>query len=104
LFGLPLAAQRPARAGALSFVRDRLVVQQVTVKDKSGKPIVGLTAKDCRHRSNPRPSPSWSFRSSKKSAPAHSWIAWRHLPTQIAAERPLDLRYADRRLLALYST
>ena len=37
----PIAAQQPTfRAGT------RLIVEEVTVKDKDGKPIEGLTAKD----------------------------------------------------------
>ena len=46
---LTMTAQQPpatAPAEAVFRTEARLVVQQVTVKDKSGKPIEGLKAKD----------------------------------------------------------
>jgi VWFA-related protein len=108
----PIAAQQaPPPPEDLPVFRSEanLVVQQVTVKDKSGKPIVGLTAKDFAITENgisqavaflefqqvdeTGPAPALTERVSPVPRLAH---------TQIAPERPLDVRYADRRLLALY--
>jgi VWFA-related protein len=87
----------------------RLVVQQVTVKDKRGNPIEGLTAKDFAVTENGvaqtisflefqkleeiQPPPVMDDQVAPIPRLAH---------TQIAAERPLDFKYSDRRLLALY--
>ncbi len=88
----------------------RLVVQQVTVKDKSGKPIEGLTAKDFTITENGMPQ-TISFLEFQKLAETQAptpvftervAAVPRLANSQIAAERPLDLKYSDRRLLALY--
>jgi len=87
----------------------RLVVRQVTVKDKSGKPIEGLTAKDFAVTENGalQSVAFLEFQKLEEIQPAPV-LTERAIPiprlarTQIAAERPLDLRYSDRRLLALY--
>jgi VWFA-related protein len=104
-----LAAQGPVKI----TVNTQLVVETVSVTDKNGKPIEGLTAKDfvvtedgavqtvsfCEYQkmqdaapvASPTPAP----------APAADQVA----PVtrgQIAPERPGDVRYKDRRLLALY--
>ena len=87
----------------------RLVVQQVTVKDKDGKPIEGLEAKDFIVAENGvvqtlafvefqrleeiQPAPVESIEVNAIPRLAHS---------AIAAERPGSLKYDDRRLLALY--
>src|SRR5208337_3657163 len=85
----------------------------VSVKDKNGKPIEGLTAKDfvvtengqpqtisfCEfHQLDNTPAPAASTVLSlaeTKAAPAVT-------STPIAPEAPGDIRYRDRRLLALY--
>ncbi|MCX6626629.1 MAG: VWA domain-containing protein, partial [Candidatus Solibacter sp.] len=108
----PIAAQQaphPPQDTPIFRAETRLVVQQVTVKDKSGKPIEGLTAKDFAVTENgiPQTVAFLEFQRLEEIQPAPT-ISDRVAPvprlahTQIAAERPLDLRYADRRLLALY--
>lgn len=110
---LPLAAQQPAAnpdEQPTFRSETRLVLQQVTVKDKAtGKPIEGLTAKDFEVTENGIPQ-SVSFLEFQQLADIQPAAALldrvapipRLAHTQIAAERPLDLRYAGHRLLALY--
>src|ERR1022692_1168904 len=108
----PAAAQQaatPPQELPVFHSETRLVVEQVTVKDKSGKPVKGLTAKDFAITENGVPQ-SIAFLEFQKleeiQPPAALTDRVAAIPrlahTQIAAERPLDLRYADRRLLALY--
>jgi len=91
----------------------QLVVEAVSVKDKDGKPIEGLTAKDfvvtenaipqtisfCEYQqldNTPAPPPATVISlADSKAAPAVT-------ATPIAPEAPGDIRYRDRRLLALY--
>jgi len=95
----------------------QLVIETVGVKDKSGKPIEGLTAKDFVVTEDGMPQTISFFEYQKlpedPSAPilqtrtdtAAALVAspMAKLPrTQIAPERPGDVRYRDRRLLALY--
>jgi VWFA-related protein len=87
----------------------RLVVQQVTVKDKDGKPIENLTAKDFTILENgvAQTIAFLDFQKLEEVAPAPILVDRvaaipRLAHSAIAAERPLDLKYADRRLLALY--
>ncbi|MEI9814951.1 MAG: VWA domain-containing protein [Acidobacteriota bacterium] len=102
--GQPAAEEEPV------FRADtRLVVQQVTVKDKSGKPIEGLTAKDFTITENGMPQNiaflDFQQLSEKEPAPVLTdrvAAVPRLAHSQIAAERPLDLKYSDRRLIALY--
>src|SRR5206468_10834119 len=112
----PPAAQTPG--GTVKFqANTQLVIETVTVKDKNGKPIEGLTAKDftitedgvaqtiafCEYQKledtivpevAPAPPPTIS-------APAQPVVAavTNH---QITPERPGDIRYRDRRLMAMY--
>ena len=89
----------------------QLVIETVNVKDKNGKPVEGLTAKDFtvtedgaeqiirlfefqKVPETARRRASNCFRASRLS---------QKLPeTQITAEKPGDIRYQDRRLLVLY--
>jgi VWFA-related protein len=109
----PITAQQvaptPAQDPPVFRSETRLVMQQVTVKDKSGKPVLGLTAKDfaVTENGNPQTVAFLEFQKLEEIQPPPA-LTDRIAPisrlahTQIAAERPLDLRYADRRLLALY--
>ncbi|MEO5922571.1 MAG: VWA domain-containing protein [Bryobacteraceae bacterium] len=87
----------------------RLVVQQVTVKDKSGKPIENLTTKDFTISENgiPQTIAFLDFQQLEEVQPApiltdRVAAIPRLAHSAIAAERPLDLKYDNRRLLALY--
>jgi VWFA-related protein len=100
-----LAAQAPVKI----TVNTQLVVETVSVTDKNGKPVEGITAKDfvvtedgvvqtvsfCEYQKMQEVAP----------APAPAPVADQVAPVtrgQIAPERPGDVRYKDRRLLALY--
>jgi VWFA-related protein len=94
-------------------VRSQLVVEAVTVKDKQGKPIQGLTADDfvltedgipqkirfCDHQTLPTAAEPLPPSSTKD----ESLTIYKKLTrTQLATENQDNLRYKDRRLLALY--
>ena len=116
---VPLTAQQPQpqappvfRSGA------QLTVETVTVKDKSGKPIEGLTAKDfsitedgvpqtisfVEFQRVPNPSDPLQAADAVPAAPAA--VATPPRPPeeqhQISPSAPGDIRYRDRRLLVLY--
>jgi VWFA-related protein len=94
-------------------VRSQIVIETVVVKDKSGKTIEGLTAKDftltedgvsqtirfCEPQSLPS---TLSDVPLTRSGPEDIKIYNRLTQTQIAPESPGDVRYKDHRLLALY--
>ena len=115
LLALTLVAQQVPVPGAPPaeepvFRADtRLVVIQVTVRDKSGKPIEGLATKDFTLTENGMPQ-TISFLELQKleEVTAAPVLTDRVIPiprlahSAIAAEKPLDLKYANRRLLALY--
>ncbi|MGB7763278.1 MAG: VWA domain-containing protein [Bryobacteraceae bacterium] len=108
-------AQQPPEPVAKFQATTQLVVETVSVKDKNGKPIEGLTAKDfvvtengqpqtisfCEFQqldNTPAPPPppaNVALLTQPKAAPAVT-------STPIAPEAPGDIRYRDRRLLALY--
>ena len=116
---VPLTAQQPQppappvfRSGA------QLTVETVTVKDKSGKPIEGLTAKDFSITEDgvPQtisfvefqrvPSPSDPVQAADAVPAAAAAVAAPPRPPeeqhQISPSAPGDIRYRDRRLLVLY--
>ena len=117
-----LAAQQPPRSSTPTFRSGtRLIVQTVTVKDKDGKPIEGLTANDFVVTEDGEPQ-DISFvefqrlddagaprRGAATPAPAAAPRAAPSAPAsrpstaaQIAAPPPATSRYRDRRLLVLY--
>lgn len=94
-------------------VTTRLVVEAVSVKDKKGKPIDGLTAKDftitedgiaqkinfCEHQELPEDAaPLVVTPSGAEDVKIYNRLA----RTQISSETPGQVRYKNRRLLALY--
>jgi VWFA-related protein len=108
VLSLSLLAQAPVKI----TVNTQLVVETVSVTDKNGKAIEGLTAKDfvvtedgvaqtvsfCEYQKMQETAPV--------AAPAPVAVAADQVAPvtrgQIAPERPGDVRYKDRRLLALY--
>jgi VWFA-related protein len=105
LFACVLAAQDVTfHTGA------QLVVETVTVTDKSGKTIEGLTANDFRITEDGAPQTIRFFEPHMLpagSAPLASLTAsvlpFSRLPrNRVAPDRPGDARYRDRRLLVLY--
>jgi VWFA-related protein len=108
----PAAAQAPASQGAQPIrVTSQLIVEEVTVKDKSGKAIEGLTANDFTVTEDGVPQ-TISFAEFERieapvaAAAAPSAPVVESAPPvtqiQIAPETPGDTRYRDHRLLALY--
>ena len=105
LFLLALAAYPQATFQTTS----QLVVETVSVKDKDGNPITGLTAKDFAITEDGVPQTIKFFEFQKltdapPSQPTNPRIELlpRLTKSQIAPETPGDFRYRDRRLLALY--
>jgi len=112
--GQQIGQNKPAdESGYTLSVKVQLVVEAVVVKDKDGKPIQGLTAKDfaltedgapqsirfCEHQdliTNSEPLPVSN--SSNENIRIYKKLAH----TQIAPETTENSRYKNRRLLALY--
>jgi VWFA-related protein len=88
----------------------QLVVETVSVTDKQGKPVEGLTAKDfvVTEDGVPQAIRVFEYQKLSDSAPAAAVEPERVRiydklgRTQISGETPGDARYKDRRLLALY--
>jgi VWFA-related protein len=102
----PPGADTPATFSTSS----QLVVETVNVKDKSGKPVVGLTAKDFTVTEDGAEQAIRFFEYQKmpetvEAAPPVATLPQplKKLPeAQITSEKPGDIRYQDRRLLVLY--
>jgi VWFA-related protein len=114
---LPFDAQKigqnaPAGADTQSTfsTSSQLVVETVNVKDKSGKPVEGLTAKDFTITEDGAEQAIRIFEYQKMSEtiepepaiPANAQPLKKLPEGQITSEKPGDLRYQDRRLLVLY--
>jgi VWFA-related protein len=93
-------------------VSSKLVIEAVNVKDKQGKSISGLTAKDFTVTENGveqqisfcdyEELPVTPAVPTSKPAPENITIYNRLLVTQIAAEKPGDVRYKNKRLISIY--
>ena len=108
----PTAASPQAQTSPPIRVTTQLIVEEVAVKDKSGKPVEGLTPNDFVLTEDGVPQ-TISFvefqRLQPQGAVATPSPSEPIIPTalpatrvQIAPEQPGDARYRDRRLLALY--
>ncbi len=120
LCALPSAAQQPGQNGPLTAkgtgtitVSTQLVVETVVVKDKKGNPVQGLTAKDFAITEDGAPQTisfcglqelpeTPSAPEPDRSVPENVTIYHKLAKTHISAETPGNIRYKDRRLLALY--
>jgi VWFA-related protein len=99
-----------AATGATFTSNTQLVIETVSVKDKSGKAIEGLAANDFTVTEDGMPQTIKFFEFQKFTdtpeaplPPAAAPIAIPKLPSShITAEKPGDTLYRDRRLLALY--
>ncbi|HEX3877589.1 MAG TPA: VWA domain-containing protein [Rhizomicrobium sp.] len=107
------AAQTPAEAGDTTFsVASHLVIEDVTAKDKDGKSIEGLKAEDFTVTEDGKPQKIafcqyQNLPDTPAAAPTTPLL--RHdsevagvTANQIQPETPGDLRYKDRRLMAIY--
>jgi VWFA-related protein len=117
---LPAAAQQvgqnaPPEGNGTTTIRvsTQLVVEAVVVKDKKGNPIEGLGAKDftitengapqvisfCEHQDLPQ---TLSAAPAVRPEPEDIKVYYKLGRTRISPEPPGNIRYKDRRLLALY--
>jgi VWFA-related protein len=104
---------QPADKGTYTLsVSSKLVIEAVNVKDKQGKSITGLTAKDFTVTENGveqhisfceyEELPTAPEAGSTKAAPENVTVYNRLAVTQIAAEKPGDARYKNKRLISMY--
>jgi len=104
---------KPVAATPATFqATSQLVVETVVVKDKSGKPVEGLTAKDFTITEDGAPQTIKFFEYQKlaeladappaSAMPEKPGLVPKLTKTQIAPETPGSVKYRDRRLLALY--
>ena len=103
---LMVAAQQPTFRSTT-----QLVVETVTVKDKDGRPVSGLGVEDFTLTEDgvPQEIRFFEFQKFEEATPAPLIPETQRIApfarltrTQIAPEPPGDLRYRDRRMLALY--
>jgi VWFA-related protein len=103
-------AQPPAEAATFSS-STQLVIETVTVNDKSGKPIQNLEAKDFTVTEDGAPQTIKFFEYQElpdalepplPPAPLKADVLNRFPSTKISAETPGSTKYRDHRLLALY--
>lgn len=102
----------PSNGTSTFQVNSQLVVETVSVKDKSGKPVEGLSAKDFTVAEDGVPQTIRVFEYQKLEAPAEATAPppladrvelLKKLPTsQITPEASGSTKYRDRRLLAMY--
>ena len=107
-------AQPGSSAGTYTMsVSTNLVIEAVVVKDKQGKSITGLTAKDftvtedgveqkvifCEYQELPT---GPVVTPAKPAVPENIKIYNRLAVTQISSEKPGDVRYKDKRLIGMY--
>jgi VWFA-related protein len=103
--------QTPTDGAATFTSNTQLVVETITVKDKSGKTIDNLTAKDFAVTEDGNPQQiafvehqQFEETAETPMAPSTAAVAprakYNHM--QIQQEKPGDIKYRDRRLLALY--
>ncbi len=119
LFAIALAAQQvgqnktPGAADTPTFTVSRsLVVERVSVKDKSGNPVEGLTAKDFTVTEDGAAQEIKFFEYQRLEETVENSVPlppigapqyFKKLPsTQIAGEVPGKTQYKDKRLLAMY--
>ena len=111
-------ANKPAGASEVPTLHEtvRLVVEDVSVRDKAGKPVTGLTKKDfvvtedgvaqtisfCEYQSLPvvpdKPIPELTTHAAEENIKIYNRLAHE----QIAGESPGQIMYKDKRLLVLY--
>jgi VWFA-related protein len=110
LLATSLSAQEGPKPSPKFTINQQLVVETVSVKDKSGKPIEDLSASDFTVTEDGAPQQIKFFEFQKldekapRLSPSVSWVPTETslTQTQIAAEPPGTLKYSDRRLLVLY--
>ncbi len=113
--GQQIGQNTSSPSGAATFqASTQLVIETVSVKDKNGKPVEGLTAKDFTVTEEGAPQTIRFFEYQKLEEPAREASTTaappseraaplaRYPHSQIAPETPGDIKYRDRRLLALY--
>lgn len=115
----PPASPAPGQSGLTFRAVSRLIVQTVNVKDKDGRPIEGLTAKDFVITEDGEPQTVSFAEFQKLPEPLAAPVASAEPPvldtppparqavasvtsTQIATSAPGEIRYGSRRLLVMY--
>ena len=111
--GQQIGQNTASQSGSATFATStQLVIETVAVKDKNGKPVEGLAAKDFTVTEDGAPQTIRFFEFQKLEEPTAAAAATaptgqaaplaKYPHSQIAPETPGDIKYRDRRLLALY--